>query len=115
MVTTYTTSQECYDYITATSGTTVAATTRPAEGSLDHYRKKAYSLIYPIALTMSDPNYILWGIEIELVKIQWEAANQGLVISLQLTEQQINGILGETDGNANNSSWEPGRDSIFQW
>ena len=117
MVTTYTTSQECFDAITGAAGGLVVSTnTRPSSTALDLYRKMAFSKIYPIALTMTDTYYVKWGIELELVKILWNAAEAKQSISIQLTDQQTTDIQGDgsSESELGIATWEPGKDQTYQ-
>lgn len=96
MGTTFTTSQECYTFITATSET-VSSSTRPSEGALDLYRDVAYRLIYRYIQTSTDSNGIAKGVELQLVRVQALAALNGSMIILQLTEDMAQQLQQEFD------------------
>jgi hypothetical protein len=114
MAVTYSTSQECFDYVASPTGSiTVSTSTRPTSTALDLYRSRAFGLIYKYAQTMTDTNGIFKGMELELVRLYWLAVDKNLAISVQLTEQQISDIIVEANATPNNSSWEPGQDQLY--
>ena len=94
MGTTFTTSQECYEFITATSET-VGTTTRPSSGALDLYRDVAFRLIYRFIQTTTDSNSVAKMIELQLVRVQALAALNGSMIILQLTDDMADQLKQE--------------------
>jgi hypothetical protein len=114
MGTTYTTNQECFDYITGAAGSiTVSTSTRPSSTQLGLFRDSAYAKIYKLAQTTTDSSGILKAIELEMVCLMWMAKDQGLLITVQLTEEQKADILSEYDQTPDNSSWQPNQDQLY--
>lgn len=113
MGTTYTTNQECFDYITGAAGSiTVSTTTRPSSTQLGLFRDSAYAKIYKYAQTTTDSSGILKAMELEMVSLMWLAKDQGILVSIQLTDEQKADILTECDQTPANSSWQPNQDQL---
>jgi hypothetical protein len=105
MVSTFTTSQECFYYATG-SNVTVGTTTRPSEAAIDLMREVAYRQIYQITGTATDSNGIAKMVELMLVKIQIDALLAGSPIIPILTEDMVNMLMDAFDSRAM-GTWEP--------
>ena len=91
MATTYSTSEVCRK---VAGMRTLDTTTNPTLEMVDEFRSIAKRKIYKIAKTMTDPDEVAMGIEIELVKWQINNIRKKMNTVIELTPDQEDQLRG---------------------